>query len=119
MGLSQGAEQEPDGHSVRAPEFLCEERRTQSTNQAFGRVTRQKPLPLKRHMASHLEFAKRHLKAPQTMRHKILWSLVRKPCVMFGGNQAALVTNVLAPAKHGGSSIMLGDVLQQEELGDL
>lgn len=33
-----------------------------------------------------------HLKASQTMRHQILWSLVWKPCVTVGGNQAALVT---------------------------
>ncbi|KAI3366319.1 hypothetical protein L3Q82_000442 [Scortum barcoo] len=27
-GLSQGGDQEPDGHSVRAPAYLCRERRT-------------------------------------------------------------------------------------------
>ena len=28
----------------------------------YGRVVRQKPLPRKRHMTAHLEFAKRHVK---------------------------------------------------------
>ena len=37
-------------------------------------VARQKPLLSKRHMTVHLEFAKRQLKASQTMRNKILWS---------------------------------------------
>uniref|UniRef100_A0A8C4T2K1 Transposase Tc1-like domain-containing protein n=1 Tax=Erpetoichthys calabaricus TaxID=27687 RepID=A0A8C4T2K1_ERPCA len=39
----------------------------------YGRVARRKPLLSKRHMAAHLEFAKRHLKDSQTMRKKILW----------------------------------------------
>uniref|UniRef100_A0AAZ3QSW7 Transposase Tc1-like domain-containing protein n=1 Tax=Oncorhynchus tshawytscha TaxID=74940 RepID=A0AAZ3QSW7_ONCTS len=33
----------------------------------YGRVVRRKPLLSKRHMASHLEFAKRRLKESQTM----------------------------------------------------
>ena len=44
QGLGQGGDQEPDGHSDRAPEFLCGDRKTlqkdnqsmqHSTNQAF------------------------------------------------------------------------------------
>ena len=40
----------------------------------YGRVARRKPLLSKRHMAARLEFVKMHLKDPQTMRNKILWS---------------------------------------------
>ena len=40
----------------------------------YGRVTRRKPLLIKRHMTAHLEFAKRLQKASQTMRKKIIWS---------------------------------------------
>ncbi|KAG2455346.1 TCB1 transposase, partial [Polypterus senegalus] len=51
----------------------------------YGRVARQKPLLSKRHMAAHLEFAKRHLKDSQTMRNKILWSDETK-IELFGVN---------------------------------
>jgi hypothetical protein len=39
-----------------------------------GKVARRKPLLSKMHMTDHLEFAKRHLKASETMRNKIIWS---------------------------------------------
>jgi hypothetical protein len=82
-GLGQGGDQEPDGHSDRAPEFLCADGRTfqnenslqHSTNQAFMadwpdgshssvKGTRQAAWSL----------PKMHLKDSQTMRNKILWS---------------------------------------------
>ena len=82
-GLGQGGDQEPDGHSDRAPEFLCGEGRTFQKDihlcrtppiRPFMLVARWKPQLSKRHVTSRLEFAKRHLKDSQTMRTKILWS---------------------------------------------
>ncbi|KAK3528719.1 hypothetical protein QTP70_010063 [Hemibagrus guttatus] len=82
----------------------------------YGRVTRQKPLLSKRHMTSHLEFAKRHLKDSQTMRNKILWSDETK-IELFGLNGKRHVwrkpdtdhhlANTIPTVKHGGGSIML------------
>ncbi|KAK3534387.1 hypothetical protein QTP86_014424, partial [Hemibagrus guttatus] len=51
----------------------------------YCRVARRKPLLSKRHKTAHLEFAKRHLKASQTMRNKILWSDATK-IELFGLN---------------------------------
>ena len=53
-GLGQGGDQEPDGHSDRAPEFP-----EGSHSSVKGTTCR-------------LEFAKRHLKDSQTLRNKIL-----------------------------------------------
>ncbi|KAG2464594.1 TC1A transposase, partial [Polypterus senegalus] len=82
----------------------------------YGRVARQKPLLSKRHMAAHLEFAKRHLKDSQTMRNKILWSDESK-IELFGVNTRCQVwrkpgtihhqANTIPTVKHGGGSIML------------
>jgi hypothetical protein len=63
-------DQEPDGHSDRAPEFLCGDGRTRRTTISvalhhsglYGRVARRKPLLSKRRMTARLEFAKKHLK---------------------------------------------------------
>ena len=82
-GLGQGSDQESDGHSDRAPEFLCEEGITfqkdnhlcsTSRKGLYGRVARRKPLLSKRHMTAHFELTKRHLKDSQTMTNNILWS---------------------------------------------
>ncbi|KAG2465827.1 TC1A transposase, partial [Polypterus senegalus] len=118
-GLSQGGDQEPNGHSVRAPEVLCGERRPslqQSTNQACMVEWPDGSLLTKRHMAAHLEFAKRHLKDSQTMRNKILWSDETK-IELFGVNARRHVwrkpgtahhhANTIPTVKHGGGSIML------------
>ncbi|KAG2468153.1 TC1A transposase, partial [Polypterus senegalus] len=82
----------------------------------YGRVARWKPLLSKRHMADHLEFAKRHLKDSQTMRNKILWSDETK-IELFGVNARHHVwrklgiahhqANTIPTVKHGGGSIML------------
>ena len=40
----------------------------------YGRVASPKSLLRKRHMTTHLEFAKRHGKDTESMRQKILWS---------------------------------------------
>ncbi|KAG2463651.1 TCB1 transposase, partial [Polypterus senegalus] len=82
----------------------------------YGRVARWKPLLSKRHMAAHLEFAKRHLKDSQTMRNKILWSDETK-IELFGVNARRYVwrkpgtahhqANTIPTVKHGGGSIML------------
>ncbi|KAK3556624.1 hypothetical protein QTP70_010818 [Hemibagrus guttatus] len=123
--LSQGGDQEPHGHSQRAPAFLCAERRTfqKKTISAalhqsglYGRVAKWKPLLSKRHMTAHLEFAKRHLKDSQTMRNKILWSDATK-IEHFGLNGKRHVrrkpgtshhlANTIPTVKHGGGSIML------------
>ncbi|KAG2467933.1 TCB1 transposase, partial [Polypterus senegalus] len=82
----------------------------------YGRVARRKPLLSKRHMAAHLEFAKRHLKYSQTMRNKILWSDETK-IELFGVNARCHVwrkpgtvhhqANTNPTVKHGGGSIML------------
>ena len=84
-GRGQGGDQEPDGHSDSALEFLCVDGRNFQKDyhlcSLFGRVARWKPLLSKRHMTARLEFAKGHLKDSQTMRNKILWS-----------NQIVLVT---------------------------
>ncbi|KAG2466802.1 TC1A transposase, partial [Polypterus senegalus] len=82
----------------------------------YGRVARRKPLLSKRHMAAHLEFAKRHLKDSQTMRNKILWSDETK-IELFGVNARRHVwrkpgtahhqANTIPTVKHGGGSIML------------
>ena len=71
-GLGPGGDQEPDGHSDRAPAFLCGDGRIfqKDTISAalqlsglYGRVARRK-----------LEFAKRHQNYLYTMTNKILWS---------------------------------------------
>ncbi|KAG2465666.1 TCB1 transposase, partial [Polypterus senegalus] len=77
----------------------------------YGRVARRKPLLSKRHVAAHLEFAKKHLKDSQTVRNKILWSdetkielrrhVWRKP------GTAHHQANTIPTVKHGGGSIML------------
>ncbi|KAG2469076.1 TC1A transposase, partial [Polypterus senegalus] len=82
----------------------------------YGRVARRKPLLSKRHMASCLEFAKRHLKDSQTMRNKILWSDETK-IELFDVNARRHVwrkpgtahhqANTIPTVKHGGGSIML------------
>ena len=83
----------------------------------FGRVARQKPLLSKRYMASHLEFAKRHLKDSQNSEgNKSLWSDETK-IELFGVNARHHVwrkpgtahhqANTILTAKHGGGSIML------------
>ncbi|KAG2465191.1 TC1A transposase, partial [Polypterus senegalus] len=82
----------------------------------YGRVARRKPLLSKRHMAAHLEFAKRHLKDSQTMRNKILWSDETK-IELFGANARRHIwrkpgtthheANTIPTVKHGGGSIML------------
>jgi hypothetical protein len=67
--LGQGGDQEPDGHSVRALQFLCGDGRTfQKDNHLCSSppirtsLARWKPLLSKRHMTARLELAKRHLK---------------------------------------------------------
>ncbi|KAG2466897.1 TCB1 transposase, partial [Polypterus senegalus] len=82
----------------------------------YGRVARRKPLLHKRHMAAHLEFAKRHLKDSQTMRNKILWSDETK-IELFGVNARRHIcrkpgtthhqANTIPTVKHGGGSIKL------------
>ncbi|KAG2462409.1 TCB1 transposase, partial [Polypterus senegalus] len=81
-----------------------------------GRVARRKPLLSKRHMAAHLEFAKRHLRNSQTMRNKIVWSDETK-IELFGVNARHHVwrkpgtahhqANTIPTVKFGGGSIML------------
>ncbi|KAK3556622.1 hypothetical protein QTP70_010815 [Hemibagrus guttatus] len=65
----------------------------------YGRVARQKPLLSKRHMTSHLEFAKRHLKDSRTMRNKILWSEETK-IELFGLNGKRHIWRKPATAHH-------------------
>jgi hypothetical protein len=69
--LGQGRDQEPDGHTDRATEFLYGDGRTfQNDNISaalhqsglYGKVSRRKRLISKMHLTAHLEFAKRHLK---------------------------------------------------------
>ncbi|KAG2469321.1 TC1A transposase, partial [Polypterus senegalus] len=82
----------------------------------YGRVARRKILLSKRHMAAHLEFAKRHLKDSQTMRNKILWSDETK-IELFGANARRHIWrkpgtahhqgNTIPTVKHGDGSIML------------
>ncbi|KAG2456454.1 TCB1 transposase, partial [Polypterus senegalus] len=82
----------------------------------YGRVARRKPLLSKRHMATHLEFAKRHLKDSQTMSNKILWSDETK-IELFRVNARRHVwrkpgtahhqSNIIPTVKYGGGSIML------------
>ncbi|KAL1275969.1 hypothetical protein QQF64_035592 [Cirrhinus molitorella] len=77
-------------------------------------------------MTAHLKFAKRHLKDSQTMRNKILWADETK-IELFGLNvkhhfwrkpdTAHHLANTIPTVKHGGVSIMLWDVFQQQELG--
>jgi hypothetical protein len=78
-GLGQGGDQEPDGHSDRAPEFFCGDMRSFQKDNHLSRspptgggVARRKPLLSKRHRTACLEFAKRHLKESQTIRNRIL-----------------------------------------------
>ncbi|KAG2466468.1 TCB1 transposase, partial [Polypterus senegalus] len=82
----------------------------------YGRVARRKPPLSKRHMAAHLEFAKRHLKDSQTMRNKIFWS-DETNIELFGVNARHHIwrkpdtahhqANNIPTVKHGGGSIML------------
>ena len=85
----------------------------------YGRGAWQKPLFSKRHMTARLEFAKRHLKT-RTMRNKVLWSDETK-IELFGLNVKRHLwrqPGTILMVKHGGGSIMLGDVLQRQGLGD-
>ncbi|CDR00190.1 unnamed protein product, partial [Oncorhynchus mykiss] len=90
-GLGQGGDQEPDGHSDRAPEFLCEDGRT------FQKDNHLCSTPPIRHMTARLEFAKRHLKDSDHEKRDCLnakrhfW---RKPVT-------------IPTVKHGGGSIMM------------
>ena len=86
------------------------------TSRRNGRVARQKPLLRKRHMTACLEFAKRHGKASESMRQKMLWSNEMK-IELFGLNAKCYIWRKLSTAhhphntiltvKHGGGSIML------------
>ena len=72
-------------------------------------MTRQKPLLSKKNMRARLEFAKRHLKASQTMRHKILWS-DETNIELFGLNAKRHIwrkPGTIPTVKHGGGNIML------------
>ncbi|KAG2461487.1 TCB1 transposase, partial [Polypterus senegalus] len=94
----------------------------------YGRVARWKPLLSKRHMAAHLEFAKRHLKDSQTMRNKILWSDETK-IELSGVNARSHIwrksgtahhqANIIPTVKHGGGSIMLWRCLSAAGTGKL
>ncbi|KAG2466723.1 TCB1 transposase, partial [Polypterus senegalus] len=94
----------------------------------YGRVARWKPLLSKRHMAAHLEFAKRHLKDSQTMRNKMIWSDETK-IEFFGVNARRHVwrkpgtahhqANTIPTVKHGGGSIMLWGCFSAAETGRL
>jgi hypothetical protein len=80
--LGHRGDQESDGHSDRAPEFLCgmgEPSRWKAISAAlqqsrlYNSVVRQKPLLSKRHMTACLDFANAP-KDSQTMKNKILCS---------------------------------------------
>ena len=80
-----------------------------------------KPLPSKRHMTAHLEFAKRHLKDSQTMGNNILWSYETK-IVLFDLNAKCHVWRkpcTITTVKHGGGSIMLWGCFSEAETGRL
>uniref|UniRef100_A0AAZ3NYF6 Transposase Tc1-like domain-containing protein n=1 Tax=Oncorhynchus tshawytscha TaxID=74940 RepID=A0AAZ3NYF6_ONCTS len=74
----------------------------------YGRVTRWKPLLIKRYMTARLEFAKRQLKT-LTMQNKILWSNETK-IELFGLNANRHVwrkPGTIPTVKHGVGCIML------------
>ena len=81
-------------------------------SRVYGRVARRKPLLRKRHMTARVEFAKRHVKASESMRQKILWSDETK-IELFGLNANCYIlqkpsTAHIPTVKHGGGgSIML------------
>nr|XP_054592105.1 uncharacterized protein LOC129157042 [Nothobranchius furzeri] len=70
---------------------------TAALHQLYGGVSRRKPLLSARHMKACMEFAKRHLKDPEMVRNKVLWSDETK-IELFGLNskcgdkQALLIT---------------------------
>ena len=74
----------------------------------YGRVARQKPLIIKRHMTARLEFAKRHLKTLRPW--ETIFSILKKPRL----NSLAWITKrhvwrkpgTIPTVKHGGVSIM-------------
>ncbi|KAG2460102.1 TCB1 transposase, partial [Polypterus senegalus] len=70
----------------------------------YGRVARQKPLLSKRHIAAHLEFAKRHLKDSQTIRNKILRSDETK-IELFGVNARHHIWKKPGTAHHQANTI--------------
>ncbi|KAG2455540.1 TCB1 transposase, partial [Polypterus senegalus] len=82
----------------------------------YGRVACRKPLLSARHMTARMEFAKRHLKNPEMVRNKILWSDETK-IELFGLNSKRYVwkqpgtayhlSNTVPTVKHGGGRIML------------
>uniref|UniRef100_A0AAZ3QV01 Transposase Tc1-like domain-containing protein n=1 Tax=Oncorhynchus tshawytscha TaxID=74940 RepID=A0AAZ3QV01_ONCTS len=87
----------------------------------YDRVARWKPLLSKRDMTASLEFAKRHLKDPQTMRNNILWSDGTK-IKLFGLNAKCHVwrkPGIMPTVKHGGDSIMLWGCLSAARTGTL
>ncbi|KAG2457038.1 TCB1 transposase, partial [Polypterus senegalus] len=94
----------------------------------YDRVARRKPLLSKRHMAAHLEFAKRHMKDSQTMRNKILWSDETK-IEPFGVNARHRVwrkpgtahhqASTIPTVKHGGGNIMLWGCFSAAGTGSL
>uniref|UniRef100_A0A8C4NCZ6 Transposase Tc1-like domain-containing protein n=1 Tax=Eptatretus burgeri TaxID=7764 RepID=A0A8C4NCZ6_EPTBU len=82
----------------------------------YGRVAIWKPLLRKRHMTTHLEFAKRHVKYSESMRQKILWSdeikielfgLNAKHYIWQKPSKAHRQSYIIPTVKHGGGSIML------------
>uniref|UniRef100_A0AAZ3RTS9 Sleeping Beauty transposase HTH domain-containing protein n=1 Tax=Oncorhynchus tshawytscha TaxID=74940 RepID=A0AAZ3RTS9_ONCTS len=85
-----------NGHSDRAPEFLCGD----------GRTIRRKPLLRKRNMTARLEFAKRYLTRFSGLIKPRLHSL------------AGMRPGTIPTVKHGGDSIMLWAVFQWQGLGD-
>ena len=82
----------------------------------YGRVARQKPLLRKRHTAAHLQFSKRLVKDPESMRQKILWSDEMK-IELFGLNAKRYIwwkpstghhpSNTIPTVKHGGGGVVL------------
>jgi hypothetical protein len=88
-------------------------RRTTISTALYGRVTKKRPFPCKRHMTGHWEFAKIHPMDSQTMRNKILWSDETK-IELFGLNAKCHVrrkpdtahhlANTIPNVKHGSGS---------------
>ncbi len=84
---------------------------------ALWRCGKTQSSPQWRHMKTHLEFAEKHLKDPQTVRHNIIWSdepQFQTSCLKETSS-AHHVQSTIPKVKCAGSNLMLWDCFSAAE----